>query len=75
MRVNSNIGDLIHNSSDHTDVTNAFVEIHFQYINDYVKDENRYDVIEGQTFTVRREIRKALESGNVTSNYYINDEK
>ena len=75
MRVNSNIGDLIHNSSEHRDVTSAFVEIHFQYIHDFVKDENRYEVIPGETFSVKREIRRSGESLNTTSNYYINDEK
>lgn len=75
MRVSTNIGDLIHNSSEYRNVNNAYIEVHFQYINDFINDENHYEVIDGLSFSVKREIRRSEEGGNATSSYYINNEK
>lgn len=76
MRVATNIGDLIHNSSEHTDCCLAYVEINFQYIIDYTDDEDNYEIIKGSEFSVRREVKKTNpEDKKATSNYYINDEK
>lgn len=58
MRVSTNIGDLIHNSSQHQDVLHAFVQINFQYIEDHIDDEELFEVIEGTQFSVKREIRR-----------------
>ena len=75
MRVNTNIGDLIHNSSFHPNETEAYVEVNFQYILDYIDDDNKYDVIENSHFSVKREVKRSSQSSNAVSNYYINNEK
>ena len=76
MRVATNIGDLIHNSSNHSDCLSAYVQINFQYIMDYVDDEDHYEVINGTEFTVRREIkRSSIVDRKAVSHYYINGDK
>lgn len=76
MRVATNIGDLIHNSSDHQSETSAYVEIIFQYIVDYTEDDSKFDVIPDTTFAVRREIkRNQVGSKNSVSSYYVKGEK
>ena len=76
MRVATNIGDLIHNSSNHSDCHSAFVQINFQYIVDYVDDEDHYEVINGTEFTVKREIKlSSVVDRKAASHYYINGEK
>jgi structural maintenance of chromosome 4 len=76
MRVATNIGDLIHNSSEHTDCCLAYVEINFQYIVDFTDDEDNYEVISGSEFSVRREIKRSHPGDKkATSSYYINNDK
>ena len=76
MRVATNIGDLIHNSSEHQQETTAYVEIIFQYIVDYIDDDSLFDIIPNTIFTVRREIKRSQAgSKNAISSYYINGER
>jgi structural maintenance of chromosome 4 len=76
MRVSTNIGDLIHNSSNHTNELSAYVEIVFQTIVDFVNDDNYFEVVDGSMFTVKREIkRSSVGARTATSNYFISNEK
>eukprot|EP00894_Picocystis_sp_ML_P003647 jgi/Pico_ML_1/54164/g4578.t2 len=60
-----NVSELIHNSSNHPDLTEATVYVHFQEIVD--TDGEGYEVVPGSEFVISRTAR----SDN-TSTYYIN---
>lgn len=65
MRLNK-VSELIHNSSNHQNLDNAGVSVHFQEIVDL--DEDTFEAVPGSDFVITR-----VAFRDNTSKYYIND--
>ncbi len=50
------------------DCKEAYVQVFFQEINDYVEDEFKFDVVPNTSFSIKRKV-----NSKSTSSYYINN--
>lgn len=73
MRVDTNIGDLIHRSSKYPNESEASVELHYVYIRDRVGDKDQEEIIPGSEFSVKRDVKRKSKTNE--SSYYYNNVK